>query len=94
MRRSSLAARRATRSVQQRATAFDNERVRHLPYMDISSSGESPFVVAARTCETRAMYCMSTRTERVLLFRACDANSHIVNITCGPRIHDGARARR
>ena len=32
-----------------RATAFDFERFRYLPYMDISSSGESPFVVAART---------------------------------------------
>ena len=32
------------------ATAFDLKRFRHLPYMDISSSGESPFVVAARTC--------------------------------------------
>ena len=31
--------------------------------MDISSSGESPFVVAARTCETRATHCVSTRTE-------------------------------
>ena len=59
--------------------------------MDISSSGESPIVVAARTCETSAKYCVSTCTERVLLFRARDANSHIVNITRGPRIHDGAR---
>ena len=32
--------------------------------------------------------------ERVLLFRARDANSRIVNITRGPRIHDGAQARR
>ena len=58
--------------------------------MDISSSGESPFVVAARTCETSATYCVSTRTERVLLFRARDANSRIVNniITRGPRIRD------
>ena len=70
------------------------ERFRHLPYMDISSSGECPFVVAAHTCETSATYCVSTRTERILLFRARDANSHIVNITRGPRIHDGARARR
>ena len=38
------------RSVQLRATAFNFERFRHLPYMDISSSGESPFVVAAHTC--------------------------------------------
>ena len=30
--------------------------------MDISSSGESPFVVAAHTCETSATYCVSTRT--------------------------------
>ena len=36
--------------------------------MDISSSGQSPFVVAVHTCETSASatYCMSTRTERVL----------------------------
>ena len=66
-------------------TAFDFERFRHLPYMDISSSGESPFVVAAQTCETSATYCVSTRTERVLLFCARDANSRIVNITRGPR---------
>ena len=66
-------------SVQLRATAFDFERFRHLPYMDISSSGESPFVVAAHTCETSATYCVSTCTERVLLFRARDANSRIVN---------------
>ena len=46
----------------ERATAFDYERFRHLPYMDISSSGESLFVVAACTCETRATYCVSTRT--------------------------------
>ena len=52
------------------ATAFDFERFRHLPYMDISSSGESPFVVAAHTCKTSATYCVSTCTERVLLFRA------------------------
>ena len=71
-----------------RATAFDFECFRQLPYMDISSSGES-----AHTCETSAMYCVSTRTERVLLFRARDANSRIV-ITRGPRIHDGARARQ
>ena len=81
-------------SVQLRATTFDFERFRHLPYMDISSSGESPFVVTAHTCETSATYCVSTRTERVLLLRARDANSRIVNITRGPRIHDGARARR
>ena len=70
--------RMAARSVQLRTTAFDFERFRHLPYMDISSSGESPFVVAAHTCETSATYCVSTRTERVLLFRARDANSRIV----------------
>ena len=29
----------------------------------------NPFVVAAHTCETSAMYCVSTRTEHVLLFR-------------------------
>ena len=58
--------------------------------MDISSSGESPFVVAAQTCETSATYCVSTRTERVLLFCVRDANSRIVNITRGPNIHDGA----
>ena len=56
--------------------------------MDISSSGESPFVVAAHTCETSATYCVSTCTERVLLFRARDGNSCIVNITHGPRMHD------
>ena len=54
--------------------------------MDISSSGESPFEVAAHTCETNATYCVSTCTERVLLFHARDANSRVVNITCGPRI--------
>ena len=75
------------------ATAFDFELFRHLPYMDISSSGESPFVVAAHTCETNATYCVSSRTERVLLFRARDANSRIVNNTRGCRIHDGAIAR-
>ena len=48
--------------------------------MDISSSGESPSVVAAQTCETSATYCVSTRTERVLLCRTRDANSRIVNI--------------
>ena len=48
--------------------------------MDLSSSGESPFVVAARTCETSATSCMSTCTERVLLFHVRDANSWIVNI--------------
>ena len=69
--------------------AFDFERFRRLPY--ISSSGESLFVVAAHTCETSATYCVSSRTERVLLFRVCDANSRIVNITHGPRIQDGAR---
>ena len=62
-----MSRRRAARSVQLRATAFDFERFRHLPYMDISSSGESTFVVAAHTCETRATYCVSTRTERFLL---------------------------
>ena len=68
---------RAARSVQLRATAFDFELFRHLPYMDISSSGESPIVVAAHTCETNATYCVSTRTERVLLFRSRVANSRI-----------------
>ena len=77
--------------VQLCATAFDSERFRRLSYMDISSSGESPFVVAAHTCEASATYCVLTRTERVLLFRAHVANSRIVNITRGPRIHDGAR---
>ena len=72
---------RAARSVQLRATAFDYQWFRHLPYMNISSSGESPFVVAAHTCETSATYCVSTHTERVLLFRARDANLRIVNIT-------------
>ena len=38
-----------------RATAFDNE-CRHLPYMDISSSGESPCVIVAHTCEKSATY--------------------------------------
>ena len=70
---------------------FDFEQFRHLPYMDISSSGESPFVVVAHTCETSATYCGSTRTECVLLFRARNANSRIINITRGPRIHDGAQ---
>ena len=79
-----------------RATEFDFEWFRHLPYMDISSSGESPFMVAVHTYETSATYCVSMRTERVLLFRARDANSRIVNnyynfTTRGPRIHDGAR---
>ena len=76
------------------AKAFDFERFRHLPYMDISSSGESPFVVAVHMCEISATYCVSRCTEHVLLFRARDANSCIVNITHGPSIHDGARARR
>ena len=66
---------------QLRATAFDFERFRHLPYMDISSRGESPFVVAAHTCKTSATYCVSTHTERILLFHVRDANSRIVNIT-------------
>ena len=74
------------KGVQLRATAFDFEWFRYLPYMDIPSSGESPFAVAARTCETCATYCVSTRTEHVLLFRARDANSRMVNITRGPRI--------
>ena len=30
--------------------------------MDISSSGESPFVVTAHTCEISATYCVSTRS--------------------------------
>ena len=75
----------------ERPMAFDFERFRHLPYMDISSSGESHFEVAAHT---NAMYCVLTRTERVLFFHTHDANSRIVNITRGPRIHDGARATR
>ena len=71
------------------------ERFRHLPYMDISSSGESPFmVVTARACETRERAACRRAPERVLLFHARDANSRIVNITRGPRIHDGARGRR
>ena len=53
--------------------------------MDISSSRESPFVVAGRTCETNATYCVSTCTERVLFFCARDANSRIVIITRGSR---------
>ena len=36
-------------------------------------------MVAAHTCETSATYCVSTRTELVLFFRAGDANSRIVN---------------
>ena len=65
--------------IQLRATAFDFERFRHLPYMEISSSGESPFVVTAHTCETSTTYCVSTCTQRALLFRTRDANSRIVN---------------
>ena len=57
----------------------------------IWTSGESSFVVAAHTCETSATCCVSTCTEGVLLFRARDANSRVVNITRGPRIHDGTR---
>ena len=49
--------------------------------MNISSSWVSPFVVAARTCETSKTYFVWMRTERVLLFRARGANSRIVNIT-------------
>ena len=41
-----------------------------------TSSGESPFVVAARMCETRATYCVWTRTRARPAFRARDANSH------------------
>ena len=64
----------------ERPTAFDFERFRHLPYMDIYSSGESPFVVAAHTCETSATYCESaTRTDRVP-FHVREANSRIVKI--------------
>ena len=52
--------------------------------MDISSSGESPFVVAARMCETRAGHAQRTVCRRapkhVLLFRTRGANSQIVNI--------------
>ena len=71
--------------MQLRATAFDFERFRHLPYMDISSSDESPFVVAAHTCETSATYWVSTRAYRARpAFPARDANSRIVNIT---RVH-------
>ena len=44
------------------------------------------WLLHARTRETSATYCVSTRTERVLLFRARDANSRIVNITRGPSI--------
>ena len=68
-------------------TAFDFEQFRHIPYMDISSSGESPFLVAAHTCETSATYCVLTCTERVLLFRARDATSRIVNITIDNEKH-------
>ena len=69
------------RSIQLNAREFDFERFQHLPYMDISSSGETPFVVDAHICETSATYCVSTRTQRVLPFRPLDANSRIVNIT-------------
>ena len=57
--------------------------------MDISSSGEFPFEVAAHTCETSAMYCVSKRTEHVLLFRARAKRirSWLIDITRGPRIH-------
>ena len=79
------------RRVQLSATAIDFEWFPHLPYLDISSSGESAFVVAVHTCETSATYCVSTHTERVLPFCAHDANSRMVNSTHGPRIHDGAR---
>ena len=68
-------------------TAFDFEQFRHLPYMDISSSGESPFLVTAHTCETSATSCVLTCTERVLLFRARDATSRIVNITIDNKKH-------
>ena len=44
-----------------------------------------------RVKQAQRIYCVSTRTERVLLFGVCDANSRIVNITRGPRIHNGAR---
>ena len=76
-----LMSRPAPRSVQLRARELDFERFQHLPYIDISSSGESPFVVDAHICETSVTYCVSTRTKRVLLFRPLDANSRIVNIT-------------
>ena len=49
------------KGAKKRPTAFDFEWFRRLPYMDISSSGESPLVVAARTCETRATYCEKKR---------------------------------
>ena len=80
---SSLAARRVGRSVQLPATAFGFKLFRHLSYMDISSRREYPFLVAAHTCETSATNCVSMRIESILLFRACDANSRIVNITPG-----------
>ena len=50
------------RTIYIRVMAFDFQRFRHLPYMDVSSSGESPFVVAASTSETSATYSVSTRT--------------------------------
>ena len=59
-----------------RATTFDFEWFRHLPNMDISSSGESPSVVAEQTYETSATYCVSKRTERVLLFRVRSEFTH------------------
>ena len=53
------------RSIQLHAAAFDFELFRHLSYMDISSSWESPFVVAVHTCETSATYCVLMRIETV-----------------------------
>ena len=70
--------------------AFVYERFGHLPYMDISSSGESPFVLLRlRVYALR----VDAHPERVLLFRARDANSrkfNKINITRGPRVHDGS----
>ena len=58
-----------------------------------SSSGESPFVVAAHTCETSATYFVPTRGRAYRTYPAfprARCESRIVNITRGPRIHDGA----
>ena len=49
------------RSVQLRATVFDFGRFRHLPYMDISSSGDSPFMVTAHTVYFHVHYILTSK---------------------------------
>ena len=60
-----------------RATAFDFERFDTFLIWTYPQVGNLPLRSLRVRCETSATYYVSTRTERVLLFRARDANSRI-----------------